>query len=231
MTHLSVLQTIDGMARKTKQKKGKPAIALVVDGKNEKWYISKVKEHYPCSALRSAKIKPDLPGHKKIQELFDCTKTKLDKEYNFVILIIDLDEPLKKPEELNKFKELYGKYIGIKDGTLSDKQKKRYKWMNQLLIIINNPCLEYWYLLHYKKTTKHYTDFNALCQDLHKISELKDYSKTESYYNDSPNIYERLNENNGLDTARKNATPFESNKCKENGCSEMNKIFDYFDNL
>ena len=101
------------MARKTKQKKGKPAIALVVDGKNEKWYISKVKEHYPCSALRSAKIKPDLPGHKKIQELFDCTKTKLDKEYNFVILIIDLDEPLKKPEELNKFKELYSKYIGI----------------------------------------------------------------------------------------------------------------------
>lgn len=219
------------MARTTNNRKSKISIALVVDGKDEKWYMAKVKEHYPCAALSTVKIKPELPTHKKVQELFDLAKSKLNEEYSYVILIFDLDEPLKDAKELAKFNELYQKYLLAKENKLSEQQKKKYGWMKNLLLIINNPCLEYWYLLHFSKTTKHYADYATLFSDLKKIPELAKYEKSDGYYNNHPDIYERLGGDNGLKTARKNAVPFDNTICNSQGCSEMNFIFDFLDNL
>ena len=219
------------MARVTKNRKSNVSIALVVDGKDEKWYMAKVKEHYPCAALSSVKIKPELPSHKKVQELFDLAKSKLDEEYSFVILIFDLDEPLKNPSEISKFNELYQKYLLAKVNKLSGRQKSIYGWMEKMLLVINNPCLEYWYLLHFNKTTKHYPDYATLYSDLRKIPELTKYEKSDGYYNNHPDIYERLGGDSGLKKARENAVPFDSNTCDCQGCSEMNFIFDYFDKL
>ena len=87
------------MARERKPRKALSAIAIIVDGQDEKWYVNKVKEHYPCDALKTIKVKPELPERKKVQELFDFAKSKLEKEYTFVVLIIDLDEPLKDTKE------------------------------------------------------------------------------------------------------------------------------------
>lgn len=147
------------MARERKQKKAHTAIAIIVDGQDEKWYVNKVKEHYPCDALKTIRVKPELPERKKVQELFDFAKSKLEKEYTFVVLIIDLDEPLRDTKEFNKFKELYTKYIAAKNNLLVGRQKTNYGWMGKLLLIVNNPCLEYWYLLHYCKTTKFFLNF------------------------------------------------------------------------
>lgn len=219
------------MARERKQRKGKESIAIIVDGKDEKWYVNKVKVHYPCNALRIAKVKPELPERKKVQELFDFAKGKLDEEYTFVLLIFDMDEPLKDPSEFAKFKELYSKYLLASKDKLVGRQKSTYGWMSQILVIINNPCLEYWYLLHYRKTTKHFSDYDGLKNELRKIPELFQYDKCEAYYNNHPDIYERLEKNNGLENARKNAIPFDPNTCDSQGCSEMNLMFDYFDKL
>ncbi len=219
------------MARTIKKQKGRESIALVVDGKDEKWYVAKAKEHYPCAALKTVRIKPELPERKKVQELFDFAKAKLDEEYTFVILIIDLDEPLKNAKELSTFNDLYQKYILAKQDQLSGRRKANYGWMQNILLIVNNPCLEYWYLLHYNKTNKFYPDFAALRPDLKRIPDLSNYEKSEEYYNNPPDIYERLNKNGGLKTARQNAVPFAPNTCKSHGCSEMNKIFDYFDTM
>lgn len=217
------------MARELKQKKGHSAIAIIVDGQDEKWYVNKVKNHYPCDALKQIRVRPELPERKKVQELFDFAKSKLEKEYTFVVLIIDLDEPLKDTKEFNKFKELYTKYIAAKNNTLVGRQKTNYGWMGKLLLIVNNPCLEYWYLLHYCKTTKFFSDFATLCPVLRKIPDLAQYEKCEKYYNNHPNIYLRLN--NRLDNARNNANPFDLKNCTIQGCSEMNRMFDYFDKL
>ena len=222
------------MARVTKNKKSNESIALVVDGKDEKWYMAKVKEHYPCSKLKNTKIKPELPSHKKVQELFDLAKAKLDEDYSFVILIFDLDEPLKDAGEMSKFNELYQKYILAQQDKLSGQQIKKYGWMKNMLLVVNNPCLEYWYLLHFNKTTKHYPDFAALYADLKRIPILANYSKNEAYYNNHPDIYERLEHpdvNSGLKQARENAVPFDCDTCYSQGCSEINRIFDYFDGL
>ena len=103
--------------------------------------------------------------------------------------------------------------------------------MNNLLLIVNNPCLEYWYLLLYRKTTKFFADYATLLPELRRIPELAQYEKCENYYNCRPNIYERLGKNNGLNRARQNAIPFNINNCSTQGCSEMNLMFNYFDSL
>ena len=112
---------------------------------------------------------------------------------------------------------------------LVGRQKTNYGWMGKLLLIVNNPCLEYWYLLHYCKTTKFFSDFATLCPVLRKIPDLAQYEKCEKYYNNHPNIYVRLK--NRLDNARNNAIPFDLGNCTIQGSSEMNRMFDYFDKL
>lgn len=219
------------MARESKQRKAKESIALVVDGKDEKWYFERVKAHYPCNVLKTTKIKPELPERKKVQELFDFAKNKLIEGYTFVVLIIDMDELLKDSREFAKFKELYIKYNLARENKLVGRQKTSYDWMKKILVIINNPCLEYWYLLHYRKTTKFYPDYSSLYQELRRIPEFSQYEKCEAYYNNHPDIYERLEKNNGLENAKKNAIPFDPDLCDSQGCSEMNLIFEYFDRL
>lgn len=219
------------MARTGKKRSGKEAVAIIVDGKDEKWYVEKIKLHYPCQAIQSIKIKPELPERKRVQELFDLAKSKLDEEYTFVVLIFDLDEPLKDHHELSLFKDLHNKYLLAKKNELSGRQKNKYGWMTKLLVIVNSPCLEYWFYLHYRKTTKFFADYATLSQELHRIPELADYEKSETYYNNHPDIYERLAKNNALENARKNAIPFDCLTCDSKGASEMNLLFDYFDSL
>ncbi|MBR4265939.1 MAG: RloB domain-containing protein [Bacteroidales bacterium] len=217
------------MARVTKKRESKKSYALIVDGKDEWWYMAKVKEHYPCTELKNVKLKPELPSRKQVKDLFDLAEAKLKEDYSFVILILDLDEPLKDASEMLKFNDLYQKYLLAISNKLSGQQKRKYGWMENMLLVINNPCLEYWYLLHYNKTSKHYSDFAALLPDLKKIPAFSNYSKNEAYYNNHPDIYERLGGDGGLKTARKNAVRFDSADCNYQGCSEMNLIFDYFD--
>lgn len=59
------------------------------------------------------------------------------------------------------------------------------------MVIVNNPCLEYWFLLHFQKTNKVFT----ACTDAEKqVSQhLKGYEKTEKFFKKSNNdIYKQL---------------------------------------
>lgn len=218
--------------RKANKRSTRCNIAIIVDGMDEKWYIENVKCNYPCSKLKQIKIKPNLPEKKTIDELFkDAEKKAVD--YDYVVLIIDLDEPLQpnKVSEFKKFREWYNKYIVVKN---SHQSIRRCKWMEKLRVIINNPCLEFWYLLHANKTTKFYSNYDVLKKDLVKIENFETYEKSEDYYNRYPNIYVRLNKidnNKGLSNARKNAKPFCIESCGQESGSEMNLLFDFFDQL
>jgi hypothetical protein len=58
-------------------------------------------------------------------------------------------------------------------------------------VIVNNPCLEYWFLLHFKQTSKYYETYAILEKLLKKY--LPDYDKSEKYYKNSrQDIYQRL---------------------------------------
>lgn len=109
---------------------------------------------------------------------------------------------------------------------------KKQKGRESIALVVDGKD-EKWYVAkakeHYNKTTKFDPDFTALRPDLKRIPDLSNYEKSEEFYNNPPDIYERLNKNGGLKSARQNAVPFAPNTCKSHGCSEMNKIFDYFD--
>lgn len=217
------------MARINKKRSGKDSVAIVVDGKNEKWYINKIKSHYQCEAINSIKIRPELPERKKVQELFDFAKGKLEEEYTFVVLILDLDEVLKDAKEFEKFRTLYGNYLLARGNQLTSRQKKKYGWMSKILVVVNNPCLEYWYLLHFHNTRKFFSDYQSLLPELKRNRELDGYDKSEDYYNCPPDIYKRLE--GKLGDARNNAIPFDIENCRCQGGSEMNLLFNYFDSL
>lgn len=212
------------MSRRINKRKGRTSIAVIVDGKDEKWYMEKVKKHYSCTVLKYISIKPELPSKKKVVELFDLAKTKVEAENSMVLLIIDLDEVLKSKSELNNFKNQYEKYLNAHQG----KPARNCGWMKKLLVIVNNPCLEYWYLLHFYPTRKFYADYAGLKKDLRKNLPLSQYEKTEEYYNSNPDIYKRLE--SWLKDARSNATPFDVTQCTTQGCSEMGTVFDCLDN-
>lgn len=216
--------------REIKKRRFHNSIALIVDGENEKWYVEKVKQHYSNETLKKMAIKPELPSAKRIEELFLLAKEKVEEEFSHVFLIIDMDIPLKEESEFNDFRHYYEKYQEVKK-TTNGGRKDDFKWMDKLTVIVNNPCLEFWYLLHYGKTTKFYPDFQSLKKDLIKKDRFDSYSKSESFYKNHPDIFERLGENKGLTEARKNAAPFVLEKANTYGYSEMNLIFDFFDNL
>ena len=101
--------------------------------------------------------------------------------------------------------------------------------MNSLVIIVNTPCLEFWYLLHFSKTHKFFPDFSAMEATLRKQPGLEEYDKSEDYYKKSPNIYDRLGGEEGIRMARNNAMPFSLAETKSTGISEMNKFFEIFE--
>ncbi|MGC3979399.1 MAG: RloB domain-containing protein [Paludibacteraceae bacterium] len=92
---------------------------------------------------------------------------------------------------------------------------------------MNNPCLEFWFLLHNKETSKYFATYTDLEKELKK--HLSDYQKTEKYFkNPRQDIYQRLKPLSGK--AIKNATligKFNFDNMQK-GISEMFKIFDEF---
>ncbi|MBD5387030.1 RloB domain-containing protein [bacterium] len=195
------------------------AVAVIIDGETEEWYIKQVKVKYNPSVTRTLKITPEFPEKKSVKELFNLAKGLIETEtYTRVFLIVDLDEVLKSHSEWQAFQNLYNK---------SQNPSKSYQWMKKLEVIVNTPCLEYWYLLHFKKTTRFYEDYARLKPELRKIPELAGYEKTEEYYNNTPQIYNRLFPY--LTIARSNAFKFDVDNAAQQGCSEMYKIFDYID--
>lgn len=210
------------MSRQTKPRKLNNTIAVIADGKTEKWYLESVKAHYRHDSLKGIRIEPQLPQKKQIEELVNMAKGKVQEGYPTVILIVDFDEILANDCEFVRFKQFYQVYSGSEHSS----------WMNNVLLVVNNPCLEYWYLLHFKQTDKFYNTYTDLKKDL--LKQLSDYDKSKDYYCSTPDIFTRLGGEKGLSDARKNVKPFlpfDIQTCKEKGVSEMSKIFDYFDSL
>lgn len=224
-----------------KRKAPKRAVVVIVDGQDEQMYLEQAKCYY-CSSkpeLRSIKVKPELPEKKKkkkVNELFDFAKKKLQEEYTDVILILDFDGPLNSQNEFEQFKKYYEKYKLVKENKLPTKDKRGYKWMENITLIINSPCLEYWYLLHFAPSniTKFYQTYKPeLENDVKKLPNFKNYDKNEDFYQKNPDIFTRLGGIDNLTNARKfkENQRFELNTCKTRGVSEMAQLFDFFDNL
>jgi hypothetical protein len=74
---------------------------------------------------------------------------------------------------------------------LSEREYLKVFWLIDVIFIINNPCLEFWFILHFEKTSKLFDTCAKAENELKKY--LKDYEKTQKYFTKQDNdIYIKL---------------------------------------
>ena len=161
-------------------KKGNPKYAFVVDGQCEYWYIQMLKRN---ERSISVDLKPEIPQKKKLIDQFKKV-IELSNDYDKVFWIIDFDvinsETRLAKKGTKKAIQEFKEYC--------DEINKSYE---NITVIINNPCLEYWILLHFEATSRFYENCDEVSKQLKK--HLPEYNKSQSYYTKQDNdIYLRL---------------------------------------
>lgn len=147
------------MPRKTSLKQRRSPIPTIIGaGITEQWYFTHLK------ALRGyrVKIRPRFFGtetaaglDKKIEEVL--------RDESIAICVFDADVSTWNDAERKKLAALQKKYEGNASVLLCD----------------SLPSIEYWFLLHFKHTTRHYGTSKAVIKELKKY--LPQYDKTEQF--------------------------------------------------
>ncbi|MCW3463167.1 RloB family protein [Chitinophaga nivalis] len=196
------------MARSTEKRKGsgRQTFAILVDGETEKWYLEQLRNTENPAGIT---IKPDLPRKTKLEDQYLTVKDNADI-YDLSIWIIDLDVVIRE----NKVSQLITYLAAVKGN-------------KKIQILINTPCLEYWFLQHVNDCGKYFADCHAVMRELKKHAPLQEYSKSARYFiQTQPDIYQRLKPylNNGISNARKRGAfdPVHPQK----GKAEIYKLFE-----
>ena len=164
----------------------------MADGKTEIWYLQMMKKYelenkekeQGKQQIRLA-IKPELPKSKRIKDQCALVCELAQREYDKVFWIVDLDQIRKEQREATE---------GKKDPMrtfIECRKKVLQKYEKRVRVIVNNPCLEFWFLLHFEYTAKSFSDYDELAKELKK--HIKDYDKNGGYYKPKNNdIYLKL---------------------------------------
>lgn len=147
------------MARKTSLRQRRNPIPTIIGaGITEQWYFTHLK------ALRGyhVKIRPRFFGtetaaglDKKIEEVL--------RDESIAICVFDADVSTWNEAERKKLAALQKKYEGNASVVLCDSM----------------PSIEYWFLLHFKHTTRHFGTSKAVIKELKKY--IPRYDKTEQF--------------------------------------------------
>jgi RloB-like protein len=194
--------------------KSKPTFAVVVDGDCEVWYLQMLKRNERSIVVN---IEPKIPQRKKLSDQFD-TVISLSEDYTKVFWIIDFDVIVSETKKAKTGSKTALEAFLEYRKTITDKH-------NNIVIIVNSPCLEYWLLLHFETTTKYFDACEGAENQLKK--RLKDYEKTQKYYTKQDNdIYLRLKPY--LSDALKNAKALKSFDATKpyKGLSEIHLFFE-----
>jgi len=202
------------MGRIVKRRNPIPTFAFVVDGETEIWYLQMLKQNERGIRLN---VKPEIPQKKTLKDQFDLVCVLAKGEYDSVYWIVDLDAIIKESNEaipgtktpLSIFNEMRAKFCT--------------EYQN-VKVIVNNPCLEFWFLLHFERTSKYYRSCSYVIRSLKK--HLSGYEKTERFFKKRDNdIYLQLKP--FLQSAIENAKaldPFELEN-PERAICEMHELF------
>lgn len=147
------------MARKTSLKQRRSPIPTIIGaGITEQWYFTHLK------ALRSyrVKIRPRFFGTETAAGLDKKIKEVLCDE-GIAICVYDADVSTWNEAERKKMAALQKKYEGNASVILCDSM----------------PSIEYWFLLHFKHTTRHFGTSKAVIKELKKY--IPQYDKTEQF--------------------------------------------------
>ena len=165
---------------KTVQPKGKQKFAFVVDGECEFWYIQMLKRN---ERSINVDLKPEIPQKKKLADQFKKV-VELSDDYDKVFWIIDFDVIGRETRTAKKRAK-----TALQE--LEEYCNEINKSHENIIVIINNPSLEYWILLHFETTSRYYATCEEVIKQLKK--HLSEYEKSQIYYTKQDNdIYLRL---------------------------------------
>jgi len=117
----------------------KQSFAVVVDGETEYWYLQMLKHNEPNIPFN---IKPQILQKKNIKQQYELVTDLSEEEYDKVFWIVDLDVLLKEEREKKSNPSSLQKFLSY---------WQQLSKQNKVVVIVNNPCLEYWFLLHFQK--------------------------------------------------------------------------------
>ncbi len=190
----------------------KDTYAIVVDGDTEVWYFQMLKRNEPNLQV---KIEPQIPQKKRLSEQYE-TVSELAEDFSKVFWIIDVDDVIAK-DQTHKLQEY-----------LINLENDKY---SNVITILNNPCLEFWFVLHFEQTTKYFPRCNGAVKQLKR--HLTDYKKTQRYFTKQDHdIYLKLKPRlstalmNVQNTKRNNFEGFVRGICEMNLFFETKKIKD-----
>ncbi len=192
---------------------------IVVDGETEVWYFQMLRRNEKNLQVR---VEPKIPQKKEFSEQFEDVKG-YSKDYTKVFWIIDVDDIIAKSKLMKKGKT--NKIQMLKEN-LKELEKEEYK---NVVTILNNPCLEFWFLLHFKQTTKYFPKCGEAEKELK--THIKDYQKNRKYFTKENNdIYSKLKPHlsaalsNAQRVQRKNLDEIEQAICEMNLFFETKQI-------
>ncbi|UKJ06943.1 RloB family protein [Solitalea lacus] len=161
--------------------KPNPSFAVVVDGETEVWYLQMLKRNERDIRVS---IKPEIPNKKSIEEQYKLVCDLSGKEFTKVFWLVDLDTIIKEANEAPK-----GKKSPLK--TFQEYRTILIADYPNVIVAVNNPCLEFWFLLHFEKTSKY---FNACSGEEAQLKKhLKCYEKTQKFFTkQNDDIYLKL---------------------------------------
>lgn len=201
------------MNKKNILSRGKPVVAVVVDGDTEAWYLYMLKRNHPDLKFQ---IKPEIPQKKSLSYQYDKV-INLSDDYDTVVWIVDMDVILKETREAKKGQprplDEFLKYKGLLDSVTS------------VTVIINQPCMEFWLLLHFEFTQAPFDDCARAERRLRK--HMTDYAKTQKYYTrEGDDIYLKLKER--LPSAIRHSKKFSEfdPEIADRGHSGMHKLYE-----
>jgi len=191
----------------------KETYAAVIDGNCEAWYLQMLRRNERSIPVN---IEPKIPQKKSLADQLLLVKD-LSVDYAKVFWIIDFDGIQKETKETKK---------GDKPALqwFREFQADLKKTTNNVITIINNPCIEFWFLLHFEDTSKYFDTCAKAEARLKKY--LKDYAKTQKYFTKENNdIYTKLSPLLGTAIANAQKLPkFDSNNMS-NSVTEMHLLF------
>ena len=191
------------MPRKTSLKQRRSPIPTIIGaGITEQWYFTHLK------ALRGyrVKIRPRFFGtetaaglDKKIEEVL--------RDEGIAICVFDADVSTWNETECKKLAAL----------------QKKYEGNTSVLLCDSMPSIEYWFLLHFRHTTRHFGTSKAVVKELKKY--IPQYDKTEQFLSNQRWVEEMTGEGR-QEQAREYADKMDT---PSGSYTRVNKVFPHIE--
>lgn len=171
------------MARNPKIRQEKLSVAVIGEGLTEWHYFNDLKQNEQLSF----NLRPSFPKHSSFDSICAKAIDLVIEGYDSIFCIIDLDYIRTNPTNLTAY------------STLKTNIQRDY---NNVVFFECMPCIELWFLLHFKRTTRIFRNYREIRPEIELL--IPNYSKSDKFLK-KINLYHHLKSENKLDIAKANS--------------------------